>query len=27
WEFLKNADYNSRVGFPDHAILSASISL
>lgn len=27
WEFLKNADYISQVGFPDHAILSATISL
>ena len=27
WEFLKNADYQNKVAFPDHAILSATISL
>ncbi|HEL0008341.1 TPA: endonuclease/exonuclease/phosphatase family protein [Streptococcus equi subsp. zooepidemicus] len=27
WEFLKNPDYKSQVGYPDHAILSATISL
>ena len=27
WEFLKNPDYKSQVGYPDHAILSATVSL
>ena len=27
WEFTKNPKYQNKVGFPDHAILSASISL
>ena len=27
WEFTKNPKYQNKVGFPDHAILSATISL
>lgn len=27
WEFLKNVHYNSRESFPDHAILTGTISL
>ena len=27
WRFLENPDYQNKVGFPDHAILSATISL
>ena len=27
WEFTKNPNYQNKVGFPDHAILSATISL
>ncbi|HEL1704406.1 TPA: endonuclease/exonuclease/phosphatase family protein, partial [Streptococcus suis] len=27
WDFLKNPDYKNKVGYPDHAILTASISL
>lgn len=27
WEFLNNPDYKNQVGYPDHAILRATISL
>ncbi|MDN2971654.1 endonuclease/exonuclease/phosphatase family protein [Streptococcus suis] len=27
WKFLKNPDYQNKVGYPDHAILTATISL
>lgn len=27
WDFLKNPNYKNKVGYPDHAILTASISL
>ncbi|HES9516396.1 endonuclease/exonuclease/phosphatase [Streptococcus pneumoniae] len=27
WDFLKNPDYKNKVSYPDHAVLTASISL
>lgn len=27
WNFLKNPEYKNQVGYPDHAILSATVSL